>query len=185
MEKTPGPEQPPTQEEIIQKEALRTEKISSNLLNISTDREKNKFYPLLNLNFDLKPYIKEIIPEKKGNEIQGESELRDAQNKTISLIFESAAQIAMDKKSQIKIVRDDPNSLMALYQAMNVGQRYYEELSHSRPEEIKSVLENLLIKSKRKEKPKENEIIEFSKILTKAQLSLRKRIEALRGYQGR
>jgi len=181
----PPPKESKTPEEILlQAEISRAERIYANLFKINQDRENRNLNQLFNLSPREKPYLKEFIPTKPHEDEKiTQEEVEIIQNKTMALIFETALQIK-EPKPIPKRVDEDPESLMAIWQVINVGERYSQEIQKARPEAIEKTLTDLLLKSRRinKEKLSDAEMKKIFDTLPQAKYFLRKKMELLKNY---
>ncbi len=181
----PSPKESKTPEEIsLQVEINRAEKIYTNLFKINQDRENRNLNPFFNLSLREKPYLKEFIPTKPPEDKKiTQEEVEAIQNKTVALIFETALQIK-EPKPIPRRVNEDSESLMAIWQNINVGERYFQKIQKMRPKDVETVLTDLLLRSRRttKEKLSDFEIRKLFETLPQVKSFLRKKMELLKNY---
>lgn len=180
-----SPPQESSEEENLTREAKQAEGISSFLFKIYEKREEQGLDPLFTLSPRERPYLKDFLPFSLPQEELKSEEVKNLQNKTVALIFEVATQ-ALEPKPKRDRLKEDTESLMGVWQTLNRGEKFYEEIKQRRPEETQTVLRELLVKRRRKKgEPTAYELKEFETNLSRAKNLLRKKIELLQNYFSR
>ncbi|MBI4119728.1 MAG: hypothetical protein HY456_02700 [Parcubacteria group bacterium] len=159
----------PKDPEVLKNEIEKNDKLRNALFDVNTDRDNRRLDPYFNLQPRERPYIKEFLLTHPdfSKEHATEKDLGEAQNKTLALFFETAAQIVERQPKKTGPLREDTESLTKLIQLLSYGEKLRERVMEERPEDAQKIMEDLLTKSRRlpQEKISPQALREFSSVI--------------------
>lgn len=172
-----------SEQEFLRNEIDRTSRIAREFMGIDQERQNRRLNPLFGLDYS-RQYIKDLIPTRPSEDQKlTKDDLRRTENKVLGFTLEVADQILQPKPKRMN-VREDLESLKQVYSTLRRGEQLYMDTQKNRPEDIQTILRQMLIEGKSipEEKIKPEQIRQLEGSIGNARGGIGKRIETLERY---